>query len=98
MDFTAQKGVATGEEDQQPSSNSGPMLYHRVSTKQATDPGRDPSSPTTVQQLLKTCLTFTDNFHLRLMDSCNMLAAAEPATIAPHTVPVLGAIECRSQV
>ena len=29
------------------------------------------------------------NFHLRLMDSCNMLVGTEPATTTPHTVPAL---------
>ena len=42
---TAQKERATGEKDQQPSSNSGPTLYHRVIATRATDPGQDLLSP-----------------------------------------------------
>ena len=41
MDSTAQKEMETGKKYQQVStnSNSGPMLYCRVSTIQAADPG-----------------------------------------------------------
>ena len=33
------------KKDQRPSSNSGPMLYRRVSAMRAIDPSRDPPSP-----------------------------------------------------
>ena len=42
---TAQKDRVTEEKEQRPSSNSGPMLYRRVSAMRATDPSRDPLSP-----------------------------------------------------
>ena len=34
-----------GKKDQQPSSNSGPVLYRKVSATRATNPSRDPPSP-----------------------------------------------------
>ena len=34
-----------GKKDQRPRSNSGPTLYRGVSATQATETGRDPSSP-----------------------------------------------------
>ena len=65
-----------GKKDQWLSLNSGPTLYHGVSSTRATDPGRDLSSPIALTATEIEVSTSTSGLRI----SWNMLVAVEPAT------------------
>ena len=55
MELTALKGKGEGKKVKRPHSNSGPTLYHGVLVTQATETGRDPSSPITLMYRSQVC-------------------------------------------